>query len=97
MKEFSIEAISLLKEMDVLMPSDEFIVVIFTTVYEEIVNYLKIHRRDIKEFEFEINFCSCFFVLARETESGEDDIIFRPSIFSKLSLKDDKGGSSEFE
>lgn len=96
-KEFSVDALALLKEIEVMMPSDEFIVVIFITVCEEIVNYLKIHRRDIKEFEFEINFCSCFFVTARETESGEDDIIFRPSICSKLDLKDDKGGSSEFE
>lgn len=96
-KEISIETLSLLKDSDILMPSYEFIPLIFVTVHEEIVNYLKIKRRDMKEYELEINFCSCFFVSARETESGEDEIIFRPNISAKLGLKDDQKGSSSYE
>lgn len=95
-KSISIEAITTLQEIDLVLASSECIMPIFVTVYEAIVNHLKIVRREMELFEHEINFVSCFFIGVREGEDN-DDIFIRPNIESKLRLKNDSLATTKYE
>jgi len=97
LRKISIEAVDELKQIDVSIGSSELIMPIFVTVYEAIVNYLKIKRRENDSIEFEITFMSCFYIGARESEDEVDDIYIRPNIESKLKLKNDTKASSKYE
>lgn len=97
LRKISIEAVDELKQIDVSIGSSELIMPVFVTTYEAIVNYLKIKRRENDSFEFEINFMSCFYIGARESEDEIDDIYIRPNIESKLKLKNDTKASSKYE
>ena len=90
-------AVESLKKLKINIGNPEYIFPIFITIYETIVNYVKIQRREMNEEEFEINFCSCFFIKAMEQDDGVDKIIIRPSIETKMALKSDKSGSSIYE
>ena len=95
-RDIGIEAIKKLDdEVDVKLESWEFIPPFFSIVYDAIVNYVKIKRREADEFEFEIYFMSCFYIGARETEDDADVIYITPNIDSKLSMKDDLKASSK--
>lgn len=96
-KKISESARKLLKqEIGVEFQSHEPVIPIFVTVYETLVQMLQIHRKEIDEFEFEVNFMSCFFIGAREGEF-DDDIYIRPNIESKLRLKNDSVASAKYE
>jgi hypothetical protein len=96
-KKISETALKILKsDIDIEFNSSELVMPIFVTIYETLVSMLKTHRREIDEFEFEINFMSCFFIGARESEF-EDIIYIRPNIESKLRLKNDSLASAKYE
>lgn len=95
--EISVDSLELLKSIDVYLGSREYIMPIFCMVYEQLVNYLMTKRKELNEYEFEINFISCFFIGARETDDGIDEIFIRPNIESKLRLKSDSKASSQYE
>lgn len=97
LRKVSIEAMETLKEIDTMLHSSECIMPVFVTVYESIINYLKIVRREKDLFEYEINFINCFFIGVRESEDGNDDVYIRPNIDSKLRLKNDSLASSKYE
>ena len=97
LRKISVEAVDELKTIDVNIGTTELIIPIFVTTYEAIVNYLKIKRNEEDAFEFEINFISCFYIGARESEDGLDDIYIRPNIEAKLKLKNDTNASSQYE
>lgn len=90
-------AVKALSDIGVKLGVSELVMPIFITVYEATINYLKICRREKDEFEFEINFISCFNIGARESEDEVDDIYIRPSIDSKLKFKNDAEASGKFE
>lgn len=90
------DAIKGLSEMGITIQVPDVIIVIFTLVYESLVKYLTAVRTELGEFEYEINFLSCFFIGAREGEES-DDIYIRPNIESKLRLKNDSVASSQYE
>ena len=90
------DAIKELKDLGVTIQVPDVIIVIFTKVYEALVKYLTARRTQLGEFEYEINFLSCFFIGAREGEES-DDIYIRPNIESKLRLKNDSVASSQYE
>lgn len=96
LRAISIDAIEGLKSIEVQLASSEIIMPIFVTTYEAIVNYLKIKREETNEFEYEINFISCFNIGARESEDGSE-IYIRPNIESKLKIKNDNKASSKYE
>lgn len=93
----SVDALELLKTVDINIGSSELIMPIFVTTYESIINYIKIKRREENDFEYEVNFISCFYIGARETEDDIDDIYIRPNIEAKLEIKDDSKASSQYE
>lgn len=96
-KKISETALKMLKsDIDIEFNSSELVMPIFVTIYETLVSMLKTHRREIDEFEYEINFMSCFFIGARESEF-EDIIYIRPNIESKLRLKNDSLASAKYE
>lgn len=97
LRKISIDALEDLKHIDVSIGSSELIIPIFVTTYEAIINYIKVKRREEDAFEFEINFISCFYIGARESEDEMDDIYIRPNIESKLQLKSDIKASSKHE
>ena len=97
LRKISIDALEDLKLIDVSIGSSELIIPIFVTTYEAIINYIKVKRREEDAFEFEINFISCFYIGARESEDEMDDIYIRPNIESKLQLKSDLKASSKHE
>ena len=84
MRSIAVEAVKNLKEISLNLAASELVMPIFITVYESIVNYIKIKRREVDAFEKEINFVSCFNIGARETEDGEDDIYIRPMVETKV-------------
>ena len=96
-KQISVDALKNLKEIEVTLASADCIMPIFVTVYEALVNYLKVTRREKEEYEYEINFASCFTIGVRESDDGIDAVYFRPSIESKLALKNDSLASSKYE
>ena len=87
--EIAIDAKERLKKLDLALHSHELVMPIFCTVYDTMVEYMDMRRIELNECEYEINFAGAFFVCAMENEDGGSDIIFRPSIDSKTSLKDD--------
>lgn len=91
-----IESKRRLKELRIPIDSEEIIMPIFITIHEQLIGYIQLKRAETKEFEYEINFASCFYVGARES-AEEDDIYFRPNISSKLTFKNDQKGSSSHE
>ena len=98
LRKISIKAIeNLSKVADVKLSATELIMPIFVYTYESICQILIIKRKELDEFEHEINFMSCFYIGARETESDVDDIYIRPNIEAKLLLKDDAKASSKYE
>lgn len=92
--EISILAIKKLKEMDVQIGNPEFILPIFTIMYEVLVDRVQKKRQESGEFEYEIN-CIWFFMGAREGKDLKDDIYIRPTITSKLAIKNDAVATPE--
>lgn len=84
-------------KLKVKFASSEFVMPIFITCYECLVNYVKVARRDNDEFEHEVNFVNCFTITARESENDLDDICITPTIDSKLKLKNDSIASAKNE
>lgn len=97
LRDISISAVEQLKSIEVELGTSEAIMPIFVMTYEALVKYLKIKRNEKNDFEFEINWASCFYIGARESEEGNDDIYIRPNINSKLMLKNDTKASSQYE
>ena len=96
-KDISSAALLSLKDIDVTIGSSEPIMPIFIKTYEALVKYISIKRGETKSYEYEINFLSCFYIEAIETDDGIDAISVRPSIDNKLLLKDDLKASSKNE
>ena len=97
LRDISIVASESLKDIDINLATSELILPIFITVYEALVNFLKIKRRETDNFEYEINFMSCFTIGARETEDDFDQIYIIPPIEKKLDIKDDTIATSKHE
>lgn len=97
LRQISIEAIEELKKVEVTIGMEELIIPIFVTTYEALIMYLTTKRKEKDDFEFEINFMSCFYIGARETEDVDDDIYIRPNIAFKLEIKDDNRATSVHE
>ena len=97
LREISINAVEKLKTIDVAIGFEEAIIPIFVTVYESLIIYLKTKRKELDEFEFEINFMSCFYIGARESEDVDDDVYIRPNIAFKLELKNDEKATAKYE
>ena len=92
----AMDALDNLKKIDIVLASSDFVIPIFITIYDTLVNYLQIKRSESNKFEYEINFISCFNIKAMEGEKG-DIIAIRPNIEAKLELKNDAVASSKFE
>lgn len=92
----SIVAVEKLKKLEIALASNEFIIPIFITIYDTLVNYLKIRRQETNQFEYELNFISCFNIKAMEGQDG-DIIAIRPNIEAKLELKNDALASAKYE
>lgn len=88
-KRISENALKKLEKLDIVLYRDTLIPPIVSYVYDELIAYMNQKRINMKEDEFEINFSGCFFVMSRETKDGKGEIVFRPSIESKMLLKDD--------
>ena len=98
LSKISVDALDALKDIDINIGISELIFPIFITVYETLVNYIKIKRKETNEFEFEINFLSCFSIGFRESAEDETgDIYIRPSIGLKLDFKSDHKASAPEE
>ena len=96
-KDIASRAYEKLKKLDMYLVSSEVIMPIFITTYENIINYLKIRRKELDKFEYEINFASIFYIGARESEDDTADIYIRPNIESKLKLKNDAIATAKHE
>jgi hypothetical protein len=96
-KDISAKAKDKCEKLDIYLVSSECIMPIFITTYENIINYVKIKRKELDKFEYEINFASVFYIGARESEEDTADIYIRPNIESKLALKDDSIATAKHE
>jgi hypothetical protein len=97
-RKIAIEGVEQLKQIDIQIGTEELIIPIFISVYEAIINYIKVRRRELDDFEYEINFMSCFYIGCRESKDDlADDVYIRPSISSKLALKDDSKATAKYD
>lgn len=94
LKRIAANAVEKLKRVDVIFDTSDAILPIFITVYEHLVLFIQDQRAQANEFEYSINFASCFTIGARETDNG-DEIYIIPSINSKLKLKSDANASAK--
>ena len=97
LRKIAVDAVEGLKSIDVNIGTSELIMPIFITTYESIVNYIRVRRRELGDFEFEINFMGCFIIGARESADDVDDIYITPNIEAKLQLKNDTAASAKYE
>ena len=90
------KALKNLSKIDINLASSEFIMPIFITIYESLILYLKIHRKELDEPEYEMNFISCFNITCYESEDG-DIIDIRPTVEDKSGMKDDSKATAVYE
>lgn len=91
-------AMKILEEkMGIHCDTDEIIIPLFILTYEALVEYIKLRRKEMDSFEYEVNFIGCFYIGARETDDVDDVIYIRPNIDSKLTLKNDEDASAKNE
>ena len=90
-------ALKSLKAIDINLGSPELVFPLFVTIYESIISYLKIRRRESEDDEFMINFCSCITVDCIGQVDGVDKITIIPAIEDKLNIKSDKNGTAIYE
>ena len=90
-------ALKSLKAIDINLGSPELVFPLFVTIYESIISYLKIRRRESEDDEFMINFCNCITVDCIGQDDGVDKITIIPAIVDKLNIKSDKNGSAIYE
>lgn len=96
-REVAIKAVDDFKKYDIGIESHEAVMPIFSTVYDNIVTYIKAQRASTNEFEYEVNFAGLFSVRAQASDDLDDIIAFTPAIDNKLLLKSDAGASSKFD
>lgn len=93
----TIDAVKVLRDVDIHLANNEIIMPIFIIFYESIINYIKIRRREKDEFELSINLI-WFEAICREgEEDGKDEFTLIPSIASKLLLKNDSKANRDDE
>lgn len=90
-------ALKSLKAIDINLGSPELVFPLFVTIYESIISYLKIRRRESEDDEFMINFCNCITVDCIGQDDGVDKITITPAIEDKLNIKSDKNGTAIYE
>lgn len=90
-------ALKSLKTIDINLGSPELVFPLFVTIYESIISYLKIRRRESEDDEFMINFCNCITVDCIGQDDGVDKITIIPAIEDKLNIKSDKNGTAIYE
>lgn len=90
-------ALKSLKAIDINLGSPELVFPLFVTIYESIISYLKIRRRESEDDEFMINFCNCITVDCIGQDDGVDKITIIPAIEDKLNIKSDKKGTAIYE
>jgi len=97
LNEIAVKALSMLKDIDIILPTSDFIWPLFCTLYSNIISQAIQMRKETNQFKYEINVFSCFYLIVQEAEDDNVDIIIRPSILSKLALKNDSIASSKYE
>ena len=90
-------ALKSLKAIDINLGSPELVFPLFVTIYESIISYLKIRRRESEDDEFMINFCNCITVDCIGQDDGVDKITIISAIEDKLNIKSDKNGTAIYE
>lgn len=90
-------ALKSLKAIDINLGSPELIFPLFVTIYESIISYMKIRRRESEDDEFMINFCNCITIDCIGQDDGVDKITIIPAIEDKLNIKSDKNGTAIYE
>lgn len=90
-------ALKSLTDIEIHLGSPELIFPLFVTIYESIISYLKIRRRELETDTFKLNFCNCMKFICYEQDDGVDKITIIPAIEDKIGLKSDKVGTSIYE
>lgn len=85
------------KDLSVAISQSEVILPIFLVTYSTLISKLSEKRRELNVYEKEINFLNRFYVGVRMTEEERDDVYFRPTIESKLMLKNDSIATAKYE
>lgn len=85
------------EKLNIKTESAEFVIPLFCIIHEQIINYLRIKRVEEGVAEKEINCCGIYTVGIRETDDGDEEIYYIPSISLKLKFKDDKASTGKSE
>lgn len=91
------ELLPALKKLEIKVENQELIMPVVCIFYDCMVNYMKIQRESLKEFELQVNIASIFDIRVMESDDGEDIVTLTPAIEYKLGLKDDAGSSSQYD
>lgn len=82
------------KECDLLLPSSETVFPIFGYIYNSLVVYVTLRRKELDEFNYKIDFLNCFNIIAMFAQDGGTEIGFEPKQMQKLSIKSDAHATS---
>lgn len=85
------------KNLNIKLESLEFIIPFFCIVHAQLVNYIRLKRKELEVEEYEIKVEDIYFAKCVETNDGEEVIDFHPCISTKLYFKDDESATGANE
>lgn len=87
-----------IRKIDIQLPSSDFIIPIFVSVYNAITQVASIRRREVNDSSYSFIVAARFTITARQSEDTmRDSIMFTPTPSSKLSIKSDADASAKFD
>ena len=89
--------VNLDKNINIKIDTIEFIMPFFCIVHSQIVNYIRLKRKELEVSEYEIDVAGIYIAKAVETDDGEEVISFEPTITTKLFFKDDESATASKE
>ena len=83
-------------ELSIQGANPEIIMPVFCTIHDKVVEYMKLKRAELDQFEYRINMAGCYDVYCRLMEDGAD-ISFKPCVYSKGVIKEDGDATAKYE
>ena len=83
--------------INIKIESHEFVIPLFCIIHSQILHYIRLKRVEENKTEYEINVAGLYTVGIQETDDGEEEIYYVPSIALKLKFKNDAIASGRDE
>lgn len=84
------------KKLDIKSANPEIVMPVFCIIHEKLVEMTVLKRQLSGEFQERINVGGCYELFVQMMEDGIV-VSFKPTVYDKITLKDDKNASSRYE